>query len=631
MDIASNSVTRAVEGTEDRWPAAVALDPSNGASPASANDGDGTVTVRGAQVRVGDHPAAVVFSKNGTELYASVRQTDSVAVVDTASGKAIASIHVGRHPGALALSADGRKLYVAESDDDSIGIIDTAARKRIAGIDVGLHAGTLQGPGASPNALLVHGPDIFVSLGAQNAVARIAGGRVVERIPAGWYPTGIAIGSDGTLYVSNGYGERAPANPQSDFTKRDAPGYVADITVGSIRAIPHAVWSNSAAQTQAVIANAQRQWTAPPKTIVRAGGPVKHVIYIIKENRTYDQVLGDIAGANGDPRLTAFGANITPNEHAIATRFGVFDNAYANAQVSANGHNWTDAAFSNDFVERRWPPSYGGRLRNYDFQTGVAPDVPHSGYLWDAAARSHLTYRDYGEDIDTAPHGPKIGISTFPGLAGHFDAAYRGWDLATSDMDRYGEWVREFTAFEANGALPALEIVYLPNDHTSGTRAGSLTPDAYVAINDQAVGKIVERVSHSRYWSSSAIFVLEDDAQNGPDHVSDQRSTFYIASPYAAGGMQHARYSTVSFIRTIELMLGMRALSIYDATARPLYDAFALSPINAKPFDTIAPKTDINAVNARTAYGAQISAHLDFTRPDAADEAALNDILTHTR
>ncbi len=254
-----------------------------------------------------------------------------------------------------------------------------------------------------------------------------------------------------------------------------------------------------------------------------------------------------------------FGGKITPNQHALSHRFGTFDNAYADAEVSAPGHNWTDAAFANDYVERFWPPNYGGRRDAYDFQDGHAPDVPHNGYLWDAAKRAGVTYRDYGEDIDFPAKGPKIGINTFAGLAGHFDPAYVGWDLGTSDGARFEEWQREFARFVAGKNLPQLEIVYLPNDHTSGTRPGALTPQAYVATNDLAVGHLVEAVSHSPYWRSTAIVILEDDAQNGADHVSDQRSTFYIASAYARGGVQHAHYSTSSFVRTIETLLRIAA------------------------------------------------------------------------
>jgi hypothetical protein len=341
-------------------------------------------------------------------------------------------------------------------------------------------------------------------------------------------------------------------------------------------------------------------------------------------------VLGDIPNANGDPHLVYYGSRVTPNQHAIARRFGIFDNAYVDAQVSANGHNWTDAAFANDYVERFWPPNYGGRRALYDFQQGNSPDVPHNGYLWDAAKRANITYRDYGEDVDEPDNSPvKMVLNTFPGLTGHFDPRYIGWDLSYMDTDRLAEWQREFDGFEAHGDLPKLEIVYLPNDHTAGTHPGMRTPSAYVAMNDWAVGRLVERVSHSKDWRSTATFVLEDDAQDGPDHVSDQRSTFYIASPYARGGVQHAQYSTAGFVHTIELLLGLQPLSIYDATARPLYDAFTTVPGNAAFYHALQPAVSMNELNTKTAYGAARSARMDFSRPDRADPRVLNDILAH--
>ncbi len=623
-----DGTTKTIATGNGTWPAAVAAAPNG--TLASANDATGTVTIGTASVRVGEHPADLAFSRDGKLLYVAVRKPSSVVVVDTASHNIVTTIDVGLHPSALAFSGDGSKLYVAESDDDSLGVIDTPANRVIQHIALGLQHGRLQGYGASPNAVLVHGDDIFVSLGAENAVALIRGDRVVSRIPAGWYPTGIAIDTDGTLYAVNGKGEKVPPNPQFNPLARHSEGYVGILTVGSLRAIPRAAYERSDAQTQTVLANAAPQWTPAPasRTVLRAAGPIQHVIYIIKENRSFDQVLGDIAGANGDPKLTMFGRSVTPNQHAIAERFGVFDNAYTDAQVSANGHNWTDAGFANDYVERMWPPNYGDRRKLYDFQSGGEPDVPHDGYLWDAAKRAHVTYRDYGEDIEFA-HGIKIGLNSHPALAGHFDPQFVGWDLKTSDKARFDEWAREFGAFVAHHDLPQLEIVYFPNDHTAGTQPGMPTPQAYIAMNDWMVGDLVETVSHSPYWKSTAIFVLEDDAQNGPDHVSDQRSTFYIASPYARGGVQHGHYSTISFVHTIELVLGLPPLSIYDATARPLYDAFATTAVNARPFTAIKPVVDMNATNTTSAYGAALSAKLDFSHPDEVDPRVLNDIITH--
>lgn len=628
VDVRSGAVSRTAQ-EKGRWPAALAR--SARGTLATANDGNASIGVGGASVRSGAHPSDIVFSGDGRTIYASIRQTSAVDAIDVASKTVRARIAVGLHPSALALSRDGGTLYVAESDDDAVGVINTRTNTKIADISVRLNAPRANAYGASPNALAVHHGEVFVSLGAQNSVAVIRGNRVVERIPVGWYPSGIAVGGDGTLYVADGKGERMPANPQFDPFEPNSPGYVGSITVGSVRAISAAAYAHAGAQTAQAIADVTPEWTPAPAadTILRRGGPIKHVIYIIKENRSYDQVLGDIPGADGDAKLVEFGERITPNQHAIAKRFGVFDNAYTDAQVSADGHNWTDAAFANDYVERFWPPNYGGRRDLYDFQDGTSPDVPHNGYLWDAARRAHVSFRDYGEDINFPGHGVVKATNTFAGLRNHFDARYVGWDLSYSDLSRYLEWKREFTAFERTGNLPQLEIVYFPNDHTAGTRPGSLTPQAYVATNDNAVGKLVDTVSHSKYWKSTAIFILEDDAQNGPDHVSDQRSTFYVASPYARGGVQHAHYSTVSFMRTIELLLGIEPLSIDDQTARPLYAAFSMHAVNAAPFTALAPRYRLDRRNTKTAYGAAVSARLNFTHPDAVDPAVLNRIIAH--
>ncbi|HET9096676.1 MAG TPA: beta-propeller fold lactonase family protein [Candidatus Baltobacteraceae bacterium] len=636
IDLHDPQAARAIPTGKGTWPAAVAYEANAGAAGriAAVNDGAATASIDGKSVHVGDHPDDAVFSRDGKTLYVSVRGTSEVAVIDVASGTERTSIPVGLHPAALALSDDGSTLYVAESDDDAVGVIDTRTNKKITDIPVRMNAPRENGYGASPNALAVRGNELFVSLGAENAVALIRNNRLVERIPAGWYPTGVAVGGDGTLYVSNGKGERAPANPNLDTFNPHAHDFVADITTGSVRAIPRSVYEHANAQTSSVIADAAPQWTPAPvnATILRPGGPIKHVIYIIKENRSYDQMLGDLRGANGDPKLVTFGAAITPNQHALARRFGIFDNAYTNAQISPDGHNWTDAALANDYVERFWPPGNGHRRALYDMENSTAPTVPHNGYIWDAAKRARITYRDYGEHLFVPLNGPiTVPLNTAAGLSGHFDEHYVGWDPAYSDSSRYAEWLREFKAFANAGDLPQLEIVYLPDDHTFGTRPGIRTPYACIETNDWAVGRLVDQVSHSRYWKSTVIFILEDDAQYGPDHVSDQRSTFYIASPYARGGVQHARYSTESVVHSIELLLGLRPLSIYDETARPMYDAFATHAVNAAPFNAVRPRGNLNAMNTKAAYGAAISAKLDFTRPDAADARVMNDILAHAR
>jgi DNA-binding beta-propeller fold protein YncE len=486
--------------------------------------------------------------------------------------------------------------------------------------------------GTSPNALTLDGDRLYVSCGAANAVAVYRTGprglTALGAVSAGWYPTAVAVDrAHGALFIANGKGESGHANPHFNPTARSENDYIADNLVGSIRriAIPDdAALSRGLADVRAL---AQHE-SVPADPIVRANGPIKHVIYVIKENRSYDQILGDVAGADGDASLVMYGEKITPNQHAIVKRFGVFDRFFENAHVSADGHSWSAAAFANDYLERMWPQNYASRRPFYDFEDGAEAAVPHAGYLWDDAAKHGVSLRNYGEFVTAGPSGPTPVSSMNAVLMKNTDRSYATFDMNVEDVARFNEWKREFDAFEASRTLPQLEIVRFPRDHTSGTRAGGVTPQGMVADNDLAVGKLVEAVSHAPDWSSTAIFVIEDDAQNGPDHVDEQRSTFYLASPYAAGGVQHAMYTQASVLRTMEVLLGLGPMSAYDAGAAPLTAAFTATP-NLAPFDALPAQVDVHAKNATNAYRAADSAHLNFAVADAVDEATLNDILWH--
>ena len=585
----------------------------------AANDLAGTVMRVGRgnpqTWHTGAHPAAVLEYKNVT--YVANRGESSVTILP--SGESIA---VDLHPAALALSADGTQLYVACSDADAVDVVSTANNTVVARIPVGLP----QGRGASPNALAV-APDgtVYVSLGAQNAVAEIRNERLVARAPTGWYPDGVAV-DDRNVYVSDGLGERSPANPDFNPERRRDPEYIGSALVGSVRVIPRDEFTGQT--TEEVSHNLPAPVPTPPETVVRAGGPIKHVIYIIKENRTYDQVLGDLPGADGDPQLAWFGEKITPNDHAIAKRFGIFDRTFTDGQVTANGHNWSMAAFANDYVERMWPPNYGGRRKVYDFEGDTTAATPGTGYIWDDADAHGVSLRDYGEFV-VDPSNPGGDYTTkMPGLAGRVDPRSPGWGLEISDEYRVDMWQQEYGEYERNGDLPQLEIIRLPNDHTYGTYPGKLTPQAYLAQNDHALGRIVDVVSHSKDWASTAIFVIEDDSQNGPDHVDDQRTTFYLISPYAAPGVHHAHYTTCSVVRTIELLLGLPPMNVYDAVAPPMYDGFMQQP-DLRPYNVLPEQIDVNAKNMRTAYGATQSMKIDWEHADMDDPRVLNNILAH--
>ncbi|HEV3088620.1 MAG TPA: alkaline phosphatase family protein [Candidatus Elarobacter sp.] len=606
----------------------VAIAASGEETLAVAGDGDGKLRVgtldtiaAAPAIHVAAHPGGLAFSDDGETVYAADRDASTVTALDRRTGN-VRAIRTGLHPSAL-LVANG-ELYVAESDADSIGVYDPASGVRKAAIDVGDGANGRRFAGVSPNAMARDGNRVFVSLGAANDVAVLRDRRVIARLPAGRYPTDV-VAAAGKLFVVNGKGEGTRANPHFHAKQHSFHDYVAAIEYGSIRALDLDGAGDRSGNPQGAAG-----WRSDVSdAVVRPNGPIRHIFFVLKENRSYDQILGDVTTGNGDPKLVWFGRRVTPNQHALALRFGLFDNTYASGEVSDSGHNWSDAAFANDFVERFWPPTYGNRRDDDQVQSGHGAAVARNGYIWDAAARAHVTFRDYGEMAELAQLKGTPGTPA-SGLRGNVDARYVGWDLNYSDLDRFREWRREFRDFVKRDAVPQLEYIFLPNDHTYGSKAGKHTPVAYVATNDYAVGKIVEEISHSPIWKSSAVFIIEDDAQDGADHVSAQRTTLYLASPYAKGGLQHAHYSTTSVLRTIELILGIPPLSTYDAMAVPLTAAFT-PRARLAPFDAIVPHVDMNARNATTAYGARLSARLDFSRPDAAGAEALLDIVEHNR
>lgn len=588
---------------------------------------DGTAAYRGRGAMVGRHPAALAFSRDGRTLYVAERAERFVDAVDVASGVVRKRITVGLHP--VAIVTDGRRLYVADSDDDDIATIDVAREVVIARTHVPF--GTRALVGASPNSLTLDGTRLYVTCGAADAVAvfHITNGQLTPlgAIPAGWYPTALAVDRQThTLLIADGKGESGHANADRSYVATDVAGDIRSLPIPSDADLTRGL------QAMHALGAPFAHVPLPPSDIVRAGGPIKHVIYVIKENRTYDQVLGDVASGDGDPALVMFGSAVTPNEHALAARFGVFDRFFCDAEVSADGHNWSTAAFANDYLEKMWPPEYHDRRPFYDFEDGAEASNPHAGYIWDDAARAHVSLRDYGEFVtggadDGTGHDDQPPTSTMePALQGHVDTRFAAFDLAIRDVARYAEWKREFDAFERTKSLPQLEIVRFGRDHTAGTRVGLGTPAAMVADNDRAVGLLVDAVSHSPDWGSTAIFILEDDAQAGADHVDEQRSTLYVVSPYTKGGLQHEHYTTSSVLRTMEVLLGLPPMTPYDAGARPLTDAFVSTP-NLAPFDIVAPQTDLDAVNQKTAYRAGDSARLDFAHADAVDSATLNDIL----
>ncbi len=627
VDVRSQQLVR-IALPKASYPVLVA---ANGDTLAVATDGDGAVRIgtlatlgsaRG--IPIGAHPGGLAFAVDGKSVFATSRATSELVKIDVESGTTQRQT-TALHPSSVAVG--GGKVYVAQSDADSVGIYDAGDLHNRANIFVGEDPARPHEIGASPNALIVAGDTEFVSLGAANSVAILRNDRLAGRMPAGWYPTDVLpIGS--SLYVLDGKGEGARPNPNYQMRSKDDRDYIGAIEFGSLRAYDLPLRRAGAATAGSRQGSKGWENAPPPNSIVRAGGPIAHVFFVLKENRSYDQVLGDVSAGNGDPSLAWFGRMVTPNEHAIAARFGLFDNAYTSGEVSAPGHMWASAAFANDYVERFWPPSYGGRRVVDDLSVGSGPRVPANGFVWDSASRANVSFRDYGELVDPEAFRPGHWIADVPSLNDRIDTLYAGWDLDYSDLDRVKEWRRDFAERVAAGNLPQLEFIWLPNDHTYGSKAGKLTPDSYVAQNDYALGQMVDTLSHSTIWKSAAMFVIEDDAQDGPDHVSDQRTTMFVISPYSRGGVRHEHYATVGILRTIEIVLGMQPLSTYDAMAVPLYGAFG-SKADVHPYAAIPPKIDTTRRNSKVAYGANASARLDFSHPDAVAGGVLEDILAH--
>jgi len=409
------------------------------------------------------------------------------------------------------------------------------------------------------------------------------------------------------------------------------PGYVGYMQTGTASWIDPFTPEQLDTWTRRAMADSPYRDTKLDQTTPLPG--IGHVIYIVRENRTYDQVLGDIARGNGDPSLTLFGEEITPNAHALAREFTQFDNFYVDAEVSYDGHAFSMGAYATDVAEKLWPTNYGGRGTPYLSEGGFNIrdqygnfSAPPLGYLWDFAKRANVSVRSYGEFASWRRRGGDVRADV-PGLEGLVHPAYPPFDLGVPDQQRADIWLEEFRQFEREGNLPRLSIIRLGNDHTNGTTPGSSTPRAMVADNDLALGRIVEAITHSRYWKESAIFVLEDDAQNGPDHVDAHRSVLLAISPFSRRrSLDSTLYTTCSVLRTIELLLGLPPMSQYDAAATPMYAAFQPAA-EVTPYTNRPARIALDEKNDWSSPGARASLRMNLREADMAPELELNEIL----
>jgi phospholipase C len=365
----------------------------------------------------------------------------------------------------------------------------------------------------------------------------------------------------------------------------------------------------------------------------RPGGPspIEHVIYIVKENRTYDQVLGDLGTGNGDPSLTLFGEEISPNHHKLAREFVLLDNFYVNADVSADGHNWSAAAIAPAYVQRMWPNSYGARRRHYDYEGGERAALPPAGYIWTNVLAKGLPMRNYGwwcTNMTPAPEsGRQIKVVRDPSLEPHTNMEYRGFDLEYRDTERAKVFLKDLEQFESANSMPRFMVMRLGGDHTSGTTAKRRSPRSAMADNDLALGMVVEALSKSKFWAKTAVFVLEDDAQNGPDHVDSHRSPAFVISPYTRGrGIDSTAYTTTSMLRTMELILGLFPMTLHDAGAKPMHAAFR-AEADMRPYEKVEARVPLDERNPEASPTAMRSKQLDWSEADRIDDNELNSIL----
>ncbi|MFM8570847.1 MAG: bifunctional YncE family protein/alkaline phosphatase family protein [Pirellula sp.] len=596
------------------------------------------------------YPYAMLEDVKNNKLYVSLWGRAEIAVIDLASWKIEATLKTKSHPTEMLLLEETNRLAVACSDENSVVLFDRSTGELQEVLATALYPAAKNG--STPSAIALS-PDQRVLVAVNSCNNNIAlfdlsepkKSRSLGFIPVGWYPTNVKFSKDGQqIFVTNGKGMSSKDNRYGPNPTKSAPKnlteYIGGLFQGSLSAIPtprpeelasmtRLAFQSAPLQADSKVDNAGRSTDNPIPAKVGDPSPIKHCFYIIKENRTYDQLFGDVAKGNGDASLCIFGEQVTPNHHALVNQFVLLDNFYVDGEVSADGHEWTMAAYANDFVEKTWPLTYGksrGKL-TYPAEGATKIGQPSSGYLWGKCAEAGKSYFSFGEFIANGSKPGEPSRAKIPVLEGHFDPNYRSYDLDYSDLDRAESFIKRLKQFEAEDNLPSFITMHLPNDHTAGTRVGKLTPTAMVAQNDAALGKVVEAITKSKFWPQCAIFVIQDDVQNGSDHVDAHRSVALAISPYIRrGSVDSTMYSTSSMLRTMELIIGVEPMTQFDAAARPMYNAFHAT-VDSTPYEALAPRVDITATNQALAWGADISEQMDFSIPDAADDLILNDIV----
>lgn len=595
-----------------------------------------------------DAAYACLLSSDKKALYISCWGCDKVLVYNTAQNIIAREISVGDNPNEMLLTKKGNYLFVCNANDNSVSVINVKTKQVVEILNAGLFPNVPSGSTTNGLALSADERTLYIANADNNCLAvfdvsQPGKSSSMGFIPTGWYPTNVkVIGKK--LFVCNGKGFSSLANPygpiptnknqkftyqHGDSTRKLKVQYIGGLFQGTLSIIPTPGEQQLANYSNVVYANTPYSKEKEMKAEGEEGNPIpmktgsispiKHVFYIIKENRTYDQVLGDVKEGNGDSSLALFGKRYTPNQHALANEFVLLDNFYVDGEVSADGHNWSMGAYATDYLEKTWPSSYGGRGGNYDSEGGRKIANNKAGFIWDLCKRNNVSYRTYGEFADD--YKPNIEV-----LKDHFCTYYTSWDTQVRDTTRFYQWKRDFDSLLAINAVPQLNTLRFINDHTEGMKKGVPSPYAFVADNDLATGMFVDYLSHSSIWNESVVFIVEDDAQNGPDHVDAHRSPAFVA-----GGLvkqhfvDHTMYSTSSVLRTIELILGMPPMTQYDAAATPLWRCFGNQQHPA--FTALPNESDLDEKNTAINEWQRRSELFDFKREDRVPDMELNYVL----
>lgn len=606
------------------------------------------------------YPYACLVEPTGKRCFVSLWAKSAVAVIDLETNAVSATWATAEHPTEMVLSPKGDALYVACANSTMVSVIDPATGKGLQTINCALYPKAPNGN--TPNSLTIT-PDGALLFVANADANNLAAFNVSDRtkalpmgfIPTGWYPTSVRYNpADKSLYVANGKGMISKANRGGPNPlvpgSRNLGEYIGQLFHGTlgITKLPTPEQMLKHTETARACSPLRDDFGARSENVEDGNpipkklgdpSPIKYVIYVVKENRTYDQVFGDLAAGpnpigNGEPALCLFPENVTPNHHKLAREFVLLDNFYVDGEVSADGHEWTMGAYATDYVEKVWPLSYrGGKRFGYPAEGArneIAP--PSGGYLWNKCIEAKVSYRTYGEWVTNV--GPVRDDGTFadctpsaPELKGMIDPQYRGYDLGYTDVNRAKRFTSELQRFEKAGEMPRMQVVRLGNDHTAGTRAGFPTVTAMVADNDLALGMVVDAVSKSKFWKETAIFVIQDDTQNGPDHVDAHRSVALVVSPYTKRKhVDSTLYSTTSMLRTMELILGVQPMSQFDAAARPMYHSFTAKP-NLGTYDHVPAQVDVREMNKPGGFGAAWLEKQDITKEDTLDDLLFSEII----